>query len=203
MYGADFTTSAGDTVYSLDAEAGHAPTSTARLRIDAGDNRIFMTIWDGGGIDTYDLSAYAYQSSAIDLAPGQPLDLPPACRSPLLGDGRHARRATSTTRCSTKAMPRSLIENAIGGDGLDSIIGNAGGNGLRGGQGDDLSTASTVWTRFAAGRGGTISTAATVPTCSSVALDADRLVGNAGFDVFVYGNRHGSLPSRSDTIRAG
>ena len=33
--------------------------------------------------------------------------------------------------------------------------------------------------------------------------DADRLVGNAGFDVFVYGNRHGSLPSRSDTILPG
>ena len=58
MYGADFTTNAGDTVYRWTPGVG-AHLVDGEVGIDPGGNRIFATIWDGGGSDTYDLSAYA------------------------------------------------------------------------------------------------------------------------------------------------
>ena len=46
------------------------PSSTAPKRFNPGDNRIFMTIWDGDGNDTYDASNYT-TNLAIDLRPGE------------------------------------------------------------------------------------------------------------------------------------
>jgi serralysin len=60
IYGADYTTNAGNTVYDV-----HDPSVMART--SAG--KLFMTLWDGGGIDTYDLSGYSVGVS-IDLQPG-------------------------------------------------------------------------------------------------------------------------------------
>ncbi len=68
MYGANFSTNAGNTVYSFDP-------ATGEMRIDGVSqgaptaNVIFRTIWDGNGTDTYDFSAYTTDLS-IDLAPG-------------------------------------------------------------------------------------------------------------------------------------
>ena len=68
MYGANYTTNSGNTVYSWDPNSGDTLVNGV-VAIDAGANRIFATIWDGGGIDTYDLSAYT-SNLAIDLSPG-------------------------------------------------------------------------------------------------------------------------------------
>ena len=61
MYGANFNSNAGNTVYTFS-------TTTGEMFIDGMGqgtpqaNRIFRTIWDGNGIDTYDLSNYTHQS---------------------------------------------------------------------------------------------------------------------------------------------
>ncbi|MFI0843498.1 M10 family metallopeptidase [Mesorhizobium sp. IMUNJ 23232] len=55
MYGADYTTNNGNTVYSWNATTGETYVN-GNLAIDPGANRIFQTVWDGGGNDTYDLS---------------------------------------------------------------------------------------------------------------------------------------------------
>ena len=68
MYGADFTTNAGDTVYRWTPGSGQTLVG-GLIGIDPGANRIFATIWDGGGRDSYDLSAYA-SAVRIDLRPG-------------------------------------------------------------------------------------------------------------------------------------
>jgi len=68
MYGADYTTNSGDTVYKWDPASGDTLVNGS-VGIDAGGNRIFATIWDGGGIDTYDLSAYSTDLT-LDLSPG-------------------------------------------------------------------------------------------------------------------------------------
>ena len=68
MYGANFNSNAGNTVYTFS-------TTTGEMFIDGVGqgtpqaNRIFRTIWDGNGIDTYDLSNYTTDLQ-IDLAPG-------------------------------------------------------------------------------------------------------------------------------------
>ena len=75
MYGADFTTNNGDTIYSWDAFTGEMFIKDElfdQYRIGQGrraDNKIFLTVWDGGGLDTYDMSNFT-GNALIDLTPG-------------------------------------------------------------------------------------------------------------------------------------
>ncbi len=136
MYGADYETNAGDTVYSW-------KPGTGRTSIDGvagptpGANRIFLTIWDGGGIDAYDLSAYK-TDLRIDLAPGGHSTFSDAQRADLGGgpNGGLARGNVFNALLHERD-PRSLIENAIGGSGADHISGNAAANRLEGKAGND------------------------------------------------------------------
>ena len=57
MYGADYTTTPA-TPLQLEPDQRRHPSSTATLAIEPGGNRILLTIWDGDGTDTYDLSNY-------------------------------------------------------------------------------------------------------------------------------------------------
>jgi serralysin len=68
LYGADFTTSAGDTTYRWNPATGQMSVDGVGQGMP-GANRIFLTIWDGGGRDTYDFSAYA-TGVGVDLSPG-------------------------------------------------------------------------------------------------------------------------------------
>src|SRR3546814_15852656 len=54
LYGADFTTNNGNTVYSWNPLNGQTLVDGA-VAISPGGNRIFATLWDGGGVDPYDL----------------------------------------------------------------------------------------------------------------------------------------------------
>src|SRR5215510_14974410 len=68
LYGANFNTNSGNTVYSWDPSTGQTFVNGVSMGAVAG-NKIFLTTWDGNGIDTYDLSAYSSNLS-IDLQPG-------------------------------------------------------------------------------------------------------------------------------------
>jgi serralysin len=100
-----------------------------------GTSRIFMTVWDGGGTDTYDLSNYAVASATIDLAP-EAWSLFSVGQSAYLGSGQHA-PGNVANASQYNGDPRSLIENAIGTSGNDTIRGNAAANVLIGGLGLD------------------------------------------------------------------
>ncbi|WP_210496264.1 M10 family metallopeptidase [Microvirga antarctica] len=139
MYGANFTTNAGDTTYRWDP-------ATGTMFVDGQDRgtpvggKILMTIWDGNGTDTYDLSAYT-TAETIDLRPGAfstfsasqlaDLDTTNVTR-PAAGNVANARLFQGDTR--------SLIENALGGSGDDLITGNGATNRLSGGAGSDTLT---------------------------------------------------------------
>src|SRR5262249_7308937 len=127
MYGADYGTNNGDTTYTWS-------TTTGEMFIDgvgqgvAFHNKLFLTIWDGGGNDTYDMSNYA-NGVTIDLRPGQwsitshnqLADL--AAENP----GVHLARGNIANAQIDPNFPNetaSLIENAIGGAGNDTITGN-------------------------------------------------------------------------------
>ena len=105
-----------------------------------GDNRILITLWDGNGKDTYDLSLYT-TNLKLDLRPGffskfsdeQLCDL--GFRG---GPGHHLARGNITNALLYQGDQRSLIENAIGGTGNDIIVGNHAANRLNGGQGVDV-----------------------------------------------------------------
>src|SRR6478735_5626847 len=69
MYGANYTTNAGDSVYTWSQTTGEMSINGVGQGAPSG-NKIFATIWDGGGIDTLDLSNYA-NGVTVDLRPGQ------------------------------------------------------------------------------------------------------------------------------------
>jgi serralysin len=161
MYNADFSTNAGNTVYRWDPATGQEFINGVGQGIPGG-NRVFMTVWDGGGSDTYDLSNYATNLN-VDLRPGQWSRLA-ATQTAQLGDG-HLARGNIANALTYHGDVRSLIENVVGGVGNDVIMGNGIANDLKGGTGAD---------RLHGFEGN------------------DILSGGAGKDVFVFDTKTGS-----------
>jgi serralysin len=141
MYGANFSDRAGPTTYRWDNKTGQAFIDGVGQGLPGG-NRIFSTVWDGGGTDTYDCANYRSDLS-IDLRPGHWSTLSTG-QLAYLGGFRFARGNVANTLLY-QDDPRSLIENATGGYGDDRIVGNSTGNHLIGRQGKDR-----LWVR---GRG--------------------------------------------------
>ena len=132
MYGANFNTNSGNTTYAFDTNTGEMFVNGVEQGTP-GDNRIFRTIWDGNGIDTYDFSNYT-TNLEIDLTPGgwSDLDVGDNFQRAHLGDDNYARGHVFNA-LQFEGDSRSLIENATGGSGNDSIIGNSANNVLSGG----------------------------------------------------------------------
>ena len=133
MYGANFTTNNGNSVYTFSATTGEMFINGVGQGAPGG-NRIFLTIWDGGGTDTYDFSNYTTNQS-IDLTPGS-WSLMSSTQQANLGGSNFA-RGNVYNALQYNGDARSLIENANGGSGNDTIIGNAADNVLNGNGGTD------------------------------------------------------------------
>ena len=145
MYGANYETNAGNTVYAWSPTTG-VLTINGVSQGHSTTNTILMTVWDGGGTDTYDLSAYT-SDLEINLTPGE-WTTTSSAQLAELGYGHHA-RGNIANAWLYQNNTASLIENAIGGSGDDLIIGNEGANELKGGAGDDslkgLAGNDTIW----------------------------------------------------------
>jgi Ca2+-binding RTX toxin-like protein len=154
LYGANTSYHAGDDTYTFTQ-----------------GNSYFQTLWDGGGNDTIVWSTPASagvqpQPATIDLRPGHWSDLG---NSLSYSDSNGNVVATSTHTVQIYATV--TIENAVGGNGDDTLIGNDANNKLSGGAGDDVLTG---------GAGN------------------DTLDGGAGYDTASYaGNHTGFSFSRS------
>lgn len=134
MYGANYTTNSGDTVYKWNPNTGEMSLNGAGQGAP-GANRIFLTIWDGGGQDTYDFSNYATDLN-VDLQPGAWTTVSTA-QLANLGNG-HKAAGNIANALLYKNNPASLIEDVVGGSGHDALVGNAADNSLTGGAGNDL-----------------------------------------------------------------
>ncbi|MBT8167129.1 CHRD domain-containing protein, partial [Falsiruegeria litorea] len=140
-YGANFGFNASNTTYTFSTTTGEMFVNGVGQVAGTG-NKIFRTIWDGDGFDTYDLSNYT-TDLLIDLRPGMHTDLDVggnAQRADLDFFGTpntHMARGHIFNAMQYNNDSRSLIESAIGGSGNDSIVGNDGNNALNGGSGDD------------------------------------------------------------------
>ena len=131
MYGANYKVNSGDNVYSWRPDAGNTYID-GQIAISPAVNVIFATIWDGGGKDTYDLSAYT-EGVHINLEPGSGSSFG-SNQAAQLGDGYIALAQIYNALAHNS---RSLIENAIGGSSHDLISGNKANNRLDGGAGAD------------------------------------------------------------------
>ncbi|NGO52225.1 M10 family metallopeptidase C-terminal domain-containing protein [Allomesorhizobium camelthorni] len=135
MYGADYTTNSANTTYSWSPTTGEMFVNGIGQGAP-GANRIFLTVWDGGGTDTYDFSSYT-TNLKIDLRPGEWTITSSAQLAKLHYDGSKVAVGNIANALLYNNDARSLIENARGGSGNDVITGNATSNGLWGGAGND------------------------------------------------------------------
>jgi len=134
LYGANYQTNSGDTAYQWDPSTGEFFVDGLGQGTPAG-NRVFMTIWDGGGRDTYDFSNYT-TNLTVNLQPGEWSKMSTE-QLASLGYQRYA-QGNVANALLFHGNQASLIEDVVGGSGDDVILGNAAANALTGGAGDDF-----------------------------------------------------------------
>ena len=132
LYGANFSTHSENTTYSWNPATGQEFINGVGQMAPGGGaggsaDRVFMTVWDGGGNDTYDLSNYSTGVS-INLNPGAS-SITSTTQLAYLGNGHYA-QGNIFNAYLFNGDARSYIDNAIGGAGNDTLIGNAVGNSL-------------------------------------------------------------------------
>src|SRR5690606_3777616 len=149
LYGPNYSTNAGNTVYSWSPTTGEMFVNGVGQGKPGGGhpdaNKIFLTIWDGGGNDTYDASNYT-TNMHLDLTPGwwsRVSDAQTAVkglRDQIVGQQpfeAHLASGNIYNAYMFNGDQRSLIENAYGGSGNDWVEGNIANNVLRGNAGHD------------------------------------------------------------------
>lgn len=142
LYGANHGTRGGNTTYAFDPATG-ALLIDGEAQMTQEGGKVFRTIWDGGGTDSLDLSAFG-GGVRIDLTPGGWTRFDPA-RLAVVGLSSATPDGLSYEAPGNLAFAlqpdagdlRPLIENATGGGGQDTITGNAAANRLEGGGGAD------------------------------------------------------------------
>ncbi len=186
LYGANYDANSGDTVYSWKPGSGKTKID-GESAIDPGANRIYATIWDGGGTDTYDLSRYE-RGVDIDLRPGKHSVFSNKQLADIGGDFEHqSARGNIFNALKYDDDRRSLIENALGGEGNDRIVGNGARNRLEGGEGRDELIGRSGSDRLLGGKG------------------SDTLTGDNGRDRLYGGNAHDEITggAGADIIKGG
>ena len=133
----------------------HAGDDTYVLANDG----VLKTIWDAGGTDTF---------TASDLFFGVTIDLNPGAYS------THGTIYGPLGNIGTAIAYNVTIENAVGGYGSDTIVGNAAANNLAGGVGDDTITGGAGNDTLAGGSNNDTLTGG---------LGVDSLVGGDGNDI--------------------
>jgi Ca2+-binding RTX toxin-like protein len=164
LYGANYTTNSSNTVYSWSPTTGEMTTNGMGQGAPGG-NKIFSTVWDGGGNDTYDFSKYASNLS-VDLRPRAWTNTATNQLAKLSSDGSKIAAGNIANALLSQGDARSLIENAVGGAGSDVLTGNETANLLTGGAGKDKLSGWAGNDTLDGGSG------------------ADTLGGGAGADVF-------------------
>jgi Ca2+-binding RTX toxin-like protein len=142
LYGAQTTTRTGDTTYGFHNTAGSIYDFSAYTKAPA------LTIYDSSGNDTLDCSGYA-NAQTIDLHAG--------AFSSVGGLVHNIGIATNT-----------IIENAVGGSGNDTLIANDAGCTLNGGAGADHLIGGASGDKLIGGAG------------------VDTMTGNGGADIFAF-----------------
>jgi len=144
LYGANTTTRTGNTVYGFNSNTG-----LTHYTITADGQSPVFAIWDAGGNDTIDFSGFT-TNVEIDLRPE-------AFSSAGPGNG-----GTGVAIGNISIARGVIIENAIGGGGNDTLIGNSaanqltgntGADSLSGGDGDDILFADSLDTLISGGAG--------------------------------------------------
>ncbi len=189
--------------------ASYEDARNTRYVFDPNEHVMLETIWDGGGTDTYDFSRYDSDLS-IDLAPGgfsTTGQEPQLNRAQEIARGDDAIYADGAVHNAFlfKGSMRSIIENANGGRGDDTIAGNAAQNRIRGGAGDDDLFGGANDDALFGARGDDVLTGGTGGDRLAGGLGADLMRGAGGHDTLrgSFGDDRGRGDAGNDDVRLG
>ena len=178
MYGADYTVYDGDTTYTWSPITGETFINGVSV-LNAGDDTIFATLWDGGGVDTYDLSNYT-TDMLIDLRDGAYSAFSTAQLASLNFSGALA-DGNIYNALMFEGNTASLIENAEGGSGDDVMVANQADNVLDGNGG--VNSVSYIHDTIGVTLDLTIGTANGAGTGTDSILNFVHATGGSGDDV--------------------
>jgi serralysin len=182
MYGADFNTNSGNTTYSFSSTTGEMSINGVGQGTP-GANRLFLTIWDGGGDDYYDFSSYSTNLN-VNLNPGA-WSVTSSVQRANLGFSNFA-AGNVYNALQYQGDARSLIENALGGTGNDIILGNVANNVLNGSNGNDTLDGGVGRDTLIGGSGtDTVSFASSAASVQLVLYDLNYNTGDAVGDGYV------------------
>ena len=143
LYAPNWSTRSGNTTYGYNATPGIAEMFDFDNAKYASGLAPVMTIWDGGGYDTLDLSGSMWDVE-LNLNPGQFSSTHGLTNNISLAYVPGSAPDTSTGDIGSLGVAggapdatAGYIENAVGGDFDDTIIGNIRSNRLEGGDGND------------------------------------------------------------------
>jgi serralysin len=195
LYGANFSTQSGNTTYSWNPATGQEFINGVGQPAPGGGaggsaNRVFMTVWDGGGNDTYDLSNYSTAVS-INLNPGAS-SITSTTQLAYLGGGHYAQGNVFNAYLYNNDA-RSYIDNAIGGAGNDTLVGNPIGNTLSGGAGSDRITGGGGDDFIDGGSGSDVAV-------FSGNLNSYRISWSSATQAFTVADQRAGAPDGTDTI---
>jgi len=159
LYGASTTTRTGDTTYGYNSNAGDT-FEFDNWTANFGSSVFALSIVDSAGTDTIDLSGGSF-NNVLSLVAGSISDVMGETGNLSIGSG-------------------TVIENAIGGSGNDTITGNDAENTLQGGGGTD----------FLYGGGGN--------DLLIGGPGADEMHGQAGIDTVSYADENKAVVARLD-----
>ncbi|OJU67441.1 MAG: hypothetical protein BGO05_23375 [Rhizobiales bacterium 63-7] len=166
LYGPNRTTQAGDNVYKFD------PNTPV----------VFVTPWDAGGTDTYDFQAYA-SNLTVDLRAGAWTNL--GGQYAILGAEGQMARGNIANPYLYNGETASLIENAIGGSGDDTIHGNQLANILTGNGGQNTLYGYEGNDTLYGGSGNDILDGGAGDDLLVGGGGSDRLIGGSGLDTAI------------------
>nr|WP_246414497.1 M10 family metallopeptidase C-terminal domain-containing protein [Yoonia ponticola] len=135
-YGANFNAQSGDTLYQVNFITGELLIDGTSQGVP-NNNKMQRAIWDGGGNDTLDLSG-GRDDMTINLQPGAFTSFGDSYLPDATGSGDYFAEGNIANPYLYNGNLSSLLENAIGGNFRDLMIGNDLNNTLTGGQGADV-----------------------------------------------------------------
>ena len=188
LYGADFGTNATNSVYTWNATTGQMSINGVG-QVTPADNRVFMTVWDGGGVDTYNLSNYG-DGTLLDLRPGAHcgLDVDQLAHLNFYEGGTPIlARGNVFNAVQYQGNNASLIEHGIGGGGADLMIGNQIANSLTGGGGNDNISGNEGNDSLSGDAGKDKMNGGTQNDLMTGGLANDKLTGGGGHDTLIGG----------------
>ena len=172
LYGADYTTRATDTTYGFNATAGNWLYNFTQ------NTSPIMTIWDGNGTDTIDLSGWS-TSSTLSLVAGS--------------------YSSVNTMTYNLAIAYDVdIENAIGGSGNDTLIGNDLDNIITGNAGNDIINGHFGNDTLYGGDGNDLLDGGDGSDELDGGEGADTLDGGTGYDIASYISAASGVVARLD-----